>query len=114
LSAFFASFFKTARDRQRAFVALLDSSAGVPTTQMQALFAPQAFSSSPLHEVDDFAFLTFAFAGGEPDAFAALSDAADDAPAPAGFAAAAALFFLAFGLCLVAGGAGAAAGFSAF
>jgi hypothetical protein len=55
-----ASFFKTARERQRGFVALLDASAGVPTTQMQVLLLPHAFSSSPLQEAA-FAFLTLCF-----------------------------------------------------
>lgn len=71
LSAFFASLFKIAKERQRASVALLDASAGVPTTQMQALLAPQAFSSSPLQEAA--AFLTLCFTALAPFGLAEVS-----------------------------------------
>jgi hypothetical protein len=62
-SAFFASFFIAASERQPAFVPLLEPSAGVPTTQMHAEFPPHAASSSPLQDAAALAFLTFGFAG---------------------------------------------------
>jgi hypothetical protein len=106
-AAFAASFFRIARDRHRAFVALPASF--VPAaTQMHALFDPQALSSRLRHG-EAFAVLGFSAGFAEPSATA--GDVAEDAAASgAGLAAGAvAAAFFNFVLCLTgaAGGGGA-------
>jgi hypothetical protein len=107
-AAFAASFFRIARDRHRAFVALPASF--VPAaTQMHALFDPQALSSRLRHG-EAFAVLGLSAGFAESSATAGDAVAEDAAASGAGLAAGAvAAAFFSFVLCLTgaAGGGGA-------